>query len=133
MELIRFDLKNSIIVGNVIENTKTDGSRPVLVQCMRVRTVRVRVQVLSGQAPVLLNTATAAEALDLGPPKHRIELGLGSVWVTVSYLLQEVFPCVPVKKYYRRLMNRSFICDTGVIYCVILVNLAIKAVEGGRS
>ena len=45
MESIRIELKNSIVVGSVIENTKTDGSRLVLVPCMRVLTVRVRVQV----------------------------------------------------------------------------------------
>ena len=45
MEPIRIDLKNFIIVGSVSGNTKTDGSRHVLVQCMRVLTVRVRVQV----------------------------------------------------------------------------------------
>ena len=54
MESTRIDLKNSIVVGSVIENTKTDGSRLVLVQCMRVLTVRVRVQVqvLSSQVRV---------------------------------------------------------------------------------
>ena len=54
MESSRIDLKNSIIVGSVIENTKTDGSRHVLVQCMRVVTVqvRVKVQVLSSQVRV---------------------------------------------------------------------------------
>ena len=45
MESTQIDLKNSIVVGSVSENTKTDGSRHVLVQCMRVLTVRVRVQV----------------------------------------------------------------------------------------
>ena len=45
MEPVRIDLKNSIVVGSVIENTKTDGSRLVLVPCMRVLTVRVRVQI----------------------------------------------------------------------------------------
>ena len=45
MESIRIDLKNSIVVGSVIENTKTDGLRLVLVPCMRVLTIRVRVQV----------------------------------------------------------------------------------------
>ena len=44
MESIRIDLKNSIVVGIVIENTKADGSRLVLVPCIRVLTVRVRVQ-----------------------------------------------------------------------------------------
>ena len=43
MESIRIDWKNSIVVGSVIENTKTDGSRLVLVPCMRVLTVRIRV------------------------------------------------------------------------------------------
>ena len=54
MESIRIDYKNSIVVGSVGENTKTDGSRHVLVQCMRVLTVRVRVQVqvLSSQVRV---------------------------------------------------------------------------------
>ena len=45
MESIRSDLKNSNVVGSVSGNTKTDGSRHVLVQCLRVLTVRVRVQV----------------------------------------------------------------------------------------
>ena len=45
MESSRIDFENSIVVGSVIENTKTDGSRLVLVPCMRVLTVRVRVQV----------------------------------------------------------------------------------------
>ena len=54
MELIRIDLKNSIVVGSVNGNTRTDGSRHVLVQCMRVLMVRerVRVQVLSSQVRV---------------------------------------------------------------------------------
>ena len=54
MESSRIDLKNSIVVGIVIENTKTDGSRLVPVPCMRVLTVRVRVQVqvLSSQVRV---------------------------------------------------------------------------------
>ena len=54
MESSRIDLINSIVVGSVIENTKTDGSRLVLVPCMRVLTVRVRVQVqvLSNQVRV---------------------------------------------------------------------------------
>ena len=50
MESSQIDLKNSILVGSVIENTKTDGSRLVLVPCMRVLTVRV--QVLSSQVRV---------------------------------------------------------------------------------
>ena len=45
MESIQIDLNNSIVVGSVIKNTKTDGSRLVLVPCMRVLIVRVRVQV----------------------------------------------------------------------------------------
>ena len=45
MEPIRIDLNNSIVVGSVSGNTKADGSRHVLVQCMRVLTVKVRVQV----------------------------------------------------------------------------------------
>ena len=49
MEPFRIDLKNSIVFGSVSGNTKADGSRHVLVQCMRVLTVRVRVQVLSSQ------------------------------------------------------------------------------------
>ena len=54
MEPIRIDLKNSIVVGSVSGNTKTDGLRHVLVQCMRVLTVRIRVQVqvLSSQVRV---------------------------------------------------------------------------------
>ena len=52
MESSRIDFKNSIVIGSVIENTKTDGSRLVLVQCMRVLTVRVRVQVLSSQVRI---------------------------------------------------------------------------------
>ena len=58
METSRIYLKNSIVVGSVIENTKTDGSRLVRVPCMRVLTVRVRVQVqeqvLKIGTPVLL-------------------------------------------------------------------------------
>ena len=52
MESSRIDLKNSIVAGS--ENTKTDGSRLVLVPCMRVLTVpvRVQVQVLSSQVRV---------------------------------------------------------------------------------
>ena len=53
MESSRIDLKNSIVVGSVIENTKTDGSRLVLVPCIRVLTVRVRVQVHCFQVQVL--------------------------------------------------------------------------------
>ena len=52
MEPIRIDLKNFIIVGSVSGNTKTDGSRHVLVQSMRVLTVRVRIQLLSSQVQV---------------------------------------------------------------------------------
>ena len=52
MESIRIDLKNSIVVGSVSGNTKTDGSRHLLVQCMRVLTVRVQIQVLSSQVRV---------------------------------------------------------------------------------
>ena len=54
MESSRIDLKNSIVVESVSENTKTDGSRLVLVSCMQVLTVRVRVlvQVLSSQVQV---------------------------------------------------------------------------------
>ena len=47
MESIRIDLKNSIVVRNGIENTKTDDSRLVLVPCMRILTDRVQVQVPS--------------------------------------------------------------------------------------
>ena len=52
MESIRIDLKNSNIVGSGSGNTKTDGLRHVIVQCMRVLTVRVQVQVLSSQVRV---------------------------------------------------------------------------------
>ena len=42
---IRINLKNSIVVGSVSGNTKTDGPRHVLVRCLQVLTVRVQVQV----------------------------------------------------------------------------------------
>ena len=37
--------KKSIVVGSLSQNTKTDGSRLLLVPCMLVHTVRVRVRV----------------------------------------------------------------------------------------
>ena len=56
MESSQIKLKNSIVVGSVIENTKNDYSGlvlgTVLVPGMRVLTVRVRVQVLSSQLRV---------------------------------------------------------------------------------
>ena len=36
-----------------------------------------------------LGAPTNALRWGVGPPKHRFALGLGSVWATVSYLLQE--------------------------------------------